>query len=118
MPDPGHPIRAVRWAGPQDATAVVEATGDIDLNHSPAFQSGLAEVLHRQPSGIIVDLSAVAYMDSSGVASLVKLLARSRQAKATLRLAGMNDRVRSIFETTRLDRVFDIFATAEEALRT
>jgi len=64
----------------------------------------------------VVDLSGVGYMDSSGVASLVKLLARVRRRQVDLKLAGMTRRVRSVFEITRLDTVFEIFASVQEAL--
>ena len=65
---------------------------------------------------IVVDLSGVPYMDSSGVASLVKLLARIRKTGIELRLCGLTDRVRSIFEITRLDSVFQIYPSQQEAL--
>ncbi|KPK83598.1 MAG: hypothetical protein AMJ81_07870 [Phycisphaerae bacterium SM23_33] len=103
--------------GPGASTALVEAVGDIDMQRSADFQRGLMEVLDRRPRQIVVDLSGVAYMDSSGVASLVKLLARVRREKIGLRLAGLTSRVRSVFEITRLDSVFDIFGSAQEALQ-
>ena len=113
----GEPsIQHVRWVGAEADAAVMEAAGDIDLHHSAEFQRGLMEVLDRRPRQIVVDLTGVAYMDSSGVASLVKLLARVRREKVALKLAGLTPRVRSVFEITRLDTVFDIFPTAQEAL--
>ena len=117
MSGPESPIQNIRWIGPENDTAVVEAAGDIDLHRSAAFQRGLMEVLSRRPRRIVVDLSGVAYMDSSGVASLVKLLARVGREKVDLRLAGLTARVRSVFEITRLDTVFEISSTAQEALQ-
>ena len=61
-------------------------------------------------------LADVPYMDSSGVASLVKLLSRARKSGSELALANLNDRVRSVFEITRLDSVFRICGSEEEAL--
>jgi anti-anti-sigma factor len=110
---PQSSIRSVRKVGPD---TVVEAVGDIDLRSSQDFQQALLAVAEEKPRRIVVDLSAVPYMDSSGVASLVKLLSRARKVGATLHLAGLNERVRSIFEITRLERVFDIRSTAQEAL--
>jgi anti-anti-sigma factor len=107
------PVRRVRWVG---RTAVVEAQGDIDLARSNRFQHALLEVLDERPERMVVDLADVPYMDSSGVASLVKLLARAGRQEVSLRLAGMSRRVRSIFEITRLDTVFEIYPTQEEAL--
>jgi len=112
-PSPDSPVREIRWV---DQTAVVHVVGDVDLSRSTEFQQSLLALMDRKPERIVVDLAGVEYMDSSGVASLVKLLSRSRKAGAQLSLVGLGERVRSIFEITRLDTVFDIFATIEEAM--
>ena len=117
MTEAGSPIRNVEWVGQDRRTVVVEAAGDIDLNRSADFQRGLLELAAQNPARIVVDLAGVAYMDSSGVASLVKLLARVRRANGVLKLAGLTPRVRSVFEITRLDTVFEICPNTEEALK-
>jgi len=111
------PIRNVRWVGPDNKAVVVEAAGDIDLHRSTTFQQGLLDVARGGPERIVLDLAGVGYMDSSGVASLVKLLARVRRDGVELKLAGLTPRVRSVFEITRLDTVFDIHGSTEEALQ-
>lgn len=112
-PSQDSPIREVRWVGPD---AVVDAAGDIDLRRSVVFQHDLLALMDRKPERILINLRDVPYMDSSGIASLVKMLSRTRKSGATLLLCAMNDRVRSLFEITRLDSVFSIFGTEEEAL--
>lgn len=107
-------IRNVRWV---EHTVVVEAAGDIDLNSSPAFQQALLALMDRKPKRIVVNLAGVSYMDSSGVASLVKLLSRARKGGAELYLVQLADRVRSVFEITRLDSVFRICNSEQEAMR-
>jgi anti-sigma B factor antagonist len=107
------PIRDIRWS---DGTAVVEVAGDVDLVHSVAFQQALLELLDRDPQRIVLDLTHVPYMDSSGVASLVKLLSRARRQGVRLTLTELRDRVRSVFEITRLVDVFEICPTEAEAL--
>jgi anti-sigma B factor antagonist len=107
------PVRAVRREGP---ATVVEVAGDVDLNRSQDFQAALLSVMEPPPQQVVVDLTAVPYMDSSGVASLVKLLSRCRRQNIPLALAGLNERVRSVFQVTRLDTVFDIFPSPREAL--
>jgi anti-sigma B factor antagonist len=111
--DSGSPVRNVRWIG---QAAIVEVAGDIDINRSNDFQQALLAVLDEKPERIIVHLGAVPYMDSSGVASLVKLLSRARKANIKVFLVQLCDRVRSIFEITRLDNVFSICKTEQEAL--
>ncbi|MHC4295537.1 MAG: STAS domain-containing protein, partial [Planctomycetota bacterium] len=97
-------------------SVVVDVTGEIDLNSSLEFQQVLLRVLDKRPVRIVINLTEVSYMDSSGVASLVKLLSRVRKADSSLHLVGLQDRVRSVFEITRLDSVFDIRETEAEAL--
>ena len=112
--EPGDsPVQAVRW---QETIAIVDVAGDIDLNRSFDFQKSLLDVLEKQPQRIIVNLAQVPYMDSSGVASLVKLLSRTRKCGAQLYLVGLTKRVQSLFEITRLDVVFNICATEKAAL--
>ena len=106
-------ITKVRW---EETVAVVTVAGDVDLHRSLALQKELLAVLDQKPSRMVVDLSAVPYMDSSGVASLVKLLSRVRALGAKMALAAPTPKVRSIFEITRLNSVFEIHESVEEAL--
>ena len=107
------PVTSIRWA---DRNAIVEVVGVMDLPHSSAFQEELMVLLEKNPGRIIVDLSRVPYMDSSGLASLVKLLSRSRKKDIVVSLAGLTGRVQSLFEITRLEKVFEMHATIAEAL--
>ena len=110
---PPNPIRDVRWVGRK---VVVDVAGDVDLGRSVVFQQALLRVLDEGPERIVVNLADVPYMDSSGVASLVKLLSRAQKRGLGVGLTALSDRVRSIFEITKLASVFDIYATVEEAL--
>ncbi len=106
-------LRTVRREG--DAV-IAEVVGEVDLRGAPAFQQAVLALAAEKPKRLIIDLSGVPFMDSSGVASLVKLLARTRKAHTDLRLAGLNGHVRGVFEITRLAEVFDIYDGVEEAL--
>ena len=108
-----EPVRQVRWI---DRVVIVDAEGEIDLNSSSAFQDALLKLLDKNPDRIILNLSGVSYMDSSGVASLVKVLSRIRKGSTSLHLVGLCDRVQSVFEITRLDSVFHICSSEQEAM--
>lgn len=97
-------------------TVVVSIRGDVDLVESPEVRRRLLELANGKPARLVVDLAGVGYMDSSGVASLVEALQRVRSYQGTLVLAAPTPRVRSIFEIARLDTIFQIVATREEAL--
>jgi anti-sigma B factor antagonist len=65
---------------------------------------------------VVVDLSGVSYMDSSGVATLVEGLQLSRTYGGAFRLAGLGGAVREVFRFAKLEKVFQIYPDANEAL--
>lgn len=113
MHDTTSSIKEIR-RGP-DATVVV-LTGDIDLHHVPGVHPVLLGECANKPGTLIIDLGEVGYMDSSGVGVLVHAFQKVKANKGRLRLIRMNQRVRGIFEITRLDKYFVICDSEEEAL--
>jgi len=98
----------------QDAI-VISPKGDVDMSNSPELQRNLKETLKGRPIRLIVDLSNVPYMDSSGVATLVEAMQISRRQSTNLVLCSLQAKVRSVFEIARLDRVFRITADQDAA---
>lgn len=95
--------------------AIVRPVGEIDLSCASILRRRLSEVQAQKPGRLIIDLSGVPYMDSSGVATLVEAMQISRRAGGKLVLCRLQDKVRSIFEIARLDMVFKIVPGLEEA---
>jgi anti-sigma B factor antagonist len=106
-------VLPVQWVG---TTAIVPLAGQIDLHQTPMVHKALVEVCEQRPVRLIIDLHDVEYMDSSGIGTLVELFRRVHGHGGELLLCGMCQRVRSVFEITKLDRFFKICTTAEEAL--
>lgn len=98
------------------SAVVVLPSGEIDLNASPVLRQELKRVQTARPERLIVDLSGVPYMDSSGVATLVEAMQIARKNSTRLVLCGMQDKVRSIFEIARLDTVFTIAPDSQTAM--
>ena len=98
-----------------DDGVVITPEGEIDLIRSPQFRAELIELLDQGTGRLIVDLSQVPFMDSSGVATLVEALQVQRRKGRKLVLCGLQAKVRSIFEISRLDRVFQITEDAAAA---
>ena len=96
--------------------AVVSPCGEVTVFTSPTLRSRLREVIAEGARQIVMDLSAVTYVDSSGVATFVDALREVRQVQGRLVLAGVNPRVRGVFEIARLDTLFPMTDTVEEAL--
>jgi anti-sigma B factor antagonist len=100
-----------------DGAVVLSPEGDVDLSRSPQLRMSLRAAQGARPARLIVDLVGVDYMDSSGIATLVEGLQNARRSGTTMVLCGMKERVRSIFEIARLETVFTIVESREEALR-
>ena len=99
----------------QGGLQIVAFEGDVDLENSPAARAVLLEAVERG-SGVLVDLSGVGYMDSSGVASLVEAYQESKKRGARFALVAVNPPALRVLELARLDRVFTVHASLEEAL--
>ncbi len=102
-----------------DAGFLLRLKGDMDMNTSSDVRSALADVLKQRSSGmkaILIDLSQVRYMDSSGIATLVEVMQNCMKIKARLRLFELSPPVRDVFELARLSSVFEIFATGNDAM--
>jgi anti-sigma B factor antagonist len=93
--------------------------GDVDMNTSSNVRSAIAEAFRQKTPGmkaLLIDLSQVHYMDSSGIATLVEGMQNCRKVGAQLRLFELSQPVRDVFELARLASVFEIYATMNDAL--
>ncbi len=96
---------------------VVDISGDVDLHRSPALRETLAKLIDETPGRLVLNLKEVGYMDSSGVATLVEALQRIQRKQGRLLLHSLSPRVQSIFEIARLESIFEIYQSEDEALR-
>lgn len=99
----------------QGDVTVVALSGDVDLESSPKVRTALLDSVNAR-SGVVVDMSAVAYIDSSGVASLVEAFQSARKANTLFALAAVSEPAMRVLELARLDQIFAIYATVEEGL--
>ncbi len=99
----------------RDGLVVLRPLGDVDLSSSKDLQHAVRQTMDGKPKRVVVDLAGVPYMDSSGVATLVEAMQIARKQSTDLVLASMQAKVRSIFEIARLDRVFTIVDSVEDA---
>jgi anti-sigma B factor antagonist len=101
---------------PQDQPIVLPLEGEIDLHVSPQIGASLAAIIQKKPAKVVVDLSKVTYIDSSGLAVLIEAMQNVGGYGGMFALSGLQDGVRPIFEIARLDQVFRIFPTTAAAL--
>ena len=81
-------------------TAVIELTGDVDRDAEAALDAAYAQV--EGVNSVVLDFKAVPYINSTGIAVIVGLLARARRNGQTLGARGLTEHYRQIFEITRL----------------
>jgi anti-sigma B factor antagonist len=96
---------------------VVSVNGEIDLHNSPELrQALLSSLVPKPPKKFVLNLSRVPYMDSSAVAVLVELLQKMRPGGGKVYLVGAQPRVKGLLEIARLDSIFKLTASEEEAI--
>ena len=99
-----------------DAPNVLPLEGEIDLHVSPRVSASLGAIIEQKPERVVVDLSKVSYIDSSGLAVLIEGMQNVEAYGGKFILAGIQENVKPIFEIARLDQVFIIFPHVDAAL--
>lgn len=100
----------------QGNVQIISVAGALDASTSEDFKVYVNGLIERDHDHLVVDLSAIPFMDSSGLGALVSLFKRVRARGGDLKLAAANDTVHKVFTLTRLDRVFDLCEDVETAL--
>lgn len=95
---------------------VVDVTGEIDVYTAPALREELTGLIDREHTDLIVDLTAVKFMDSTGLGVLVGALKKVRTLGGDLRLVIDQEKILKVFRITALTQVFTIHTTIDEAL--
>ena len=100
-----------------DKITIFDVSGDIDLATSPELRKALLrEVKELRMPRVVVNLQAVRYIDSSGVASLVEGLKASRDVGSRFVLCGLNTRVVEVLRLSKLRSIFEVCDNEEQAL--
>ena len=102
---------------PKSAPAnVFTPEGAIDLHVSPELRTALRAIIDEKPKRLVVDLSHVPYVDSSGIAVLIGAMQSLELDGGVFRLAGAQETVMTILESAKLDKYFRLFPSVEAAL--
>ncbi len=97
------------------AAATLKISGEIDLHASPELRAQLQECSKAKTPLLLLDFTSVDYIDSSGLATLIEYVRESGSFGGKLALFGLQKKVRTIFDLVRLNELFVITDTAEEA---
>lgn len=96
-------------------TALVQVQGEVDMYTSPSLRDTLARFFKKDITAVVVDLTNVSFMDSSGIATLVEGLQWSKEQNRRFILAGLGDTVYNALSLTKLDNVFTIHENVHQA---
>lgn len=96
--------------------AVVQVEGQLIVGNRQELKELVQAALDRGDRRLLIDFSRTGYIDSSGLGALVSISKKIREAGGELRLSGLNEDLRSLFELTKLDTLFAIAETPKQAL--
>jgi len=95
---------------------VIDVSGEVDIYTTPQFKEAVTEILQQGHIHIIINLTDVSYMDSSGFGTLLSATKRLRPQNGGIFLVGCNEAVSRMLDITRLNTIFTVVHTEEEAV--
>jgi anti-anti-sigma factor len=111
---PGAEFRAeVRQ---HDRTGVIDLHGEINLGADQALAAAYEAAVRGDPTTVVLNFAHVDYINSTGIALIVGLLARARKEHRTVRAFGLSEHYRQIFAITRLSDFMGIYADEDSAV--
>lgn len=100
-----------------EQVAVIRGEGRLNMVSAPLLRDAVAASISEGRPRVVVDLSGVDFMDSSGLGALVGCLKTTRQAGGDLRIAAPSEQVTMVLQLSNLDRILTSYPTAEDAYR-
>jgi anti-sigma B factor antagonist len=99
----------------RDGCAVLAATGEVDVATAPQLRQEAVRLVSAGHTRLVIDLSGVDFLDSTGLGVVVGVLKRVRTYDGELAIAGAENHVRKVFDITRISDVLPMFETVDEA---
>lgn len=101
------------WSG---RTAVVTATGEIDITNADGLRDALLTALNSGALGLVADMTATTFVDSAGVAALVRASRRAAATEAAVRLAATAPAVLRVLNLVGIDQLIEVHPSVTEAI--
>jgi len=118
MPDLPTSSELIASVQQEQDNLIIAIKGEIDLQSSPELRVAMLGLLKKYtPKKLILNLSRVAYMDSSAIAVLVEMLKQMNARGGKICLTALQPRVKGLLEIVRLNTIFPIFETDQEAMK-
>jgi anti-sigma B factor antagonist len=100
----------------KNGLVVCYVDGEIDINTAPDIKKHFEKVLSKKAPKIVINFAKVTYVDSSGLATLVEILKLMRTYGGKMKLSNLSPKIKSLFEITKLEKLFDIMADESSAI--
>lgn len=100
-----------------DNVPIVDLSGDVDAYTCAKLREAIVELLDQGDSRVVIGMSNVDYIDSTGLGTLVGGLRRVSEQKGAMAISGANPQVRKVLSITGLSKVFSLFDDETEAIR-
>ncbi|MBF0344944.1 MAG: STAS domain-containing protein [Nitrospirae bacterium] len=101
----------------RNGVVVISPSGEIDMYSSPLLRKELISFTKKKISPVIVALRDVTYIDSSGIATFVEALKRMMPYNGKLKIAEIPESIMKIFNFSKLDKVFDMYESIDDAIK-
>lgn len=112
---PANPTDVEIRKSEEEKAKILTLEGEIDLHASPKLRAELQKLVKDKEAIVLVDFSGVKYIDSSGLATLVEYVRESKAYKGRIALVGLQPKVKMVFELVRLNELFTITDTKQDA---
>ena len=100
----------------EEGVELISLEGALDFGSSPEIRRKLSEVAEKKPPKLLIDLKKVGYIDSSGLATFIELFQKMKRYNGKLVFFNLSQSVRNVFEVAKLESVFQLAKSQEEAL--
>lgn len=100
----------------EENIGIIKIAGNLDADSVSLFKKETAKIVDEGCHTLILDCTGMAFVDSMGLGALISLLRKVRTLKGDLKVAGLNKEVKTVFEITRLHRLFDVSADLKSAI--
>ena len=99
-----------------EQTHLIAVRGEVHVSTAPEFSERLNDAIAKGKTGVVIDMTDVEFIDSTGLSVLLNALRRVTRQQGSLALVVSNPTVLRLFEITRLDSTFDIAPTRQDAI--
>lgn len=96
--------------------SVLSVRGEVDVYSAPTLRDNLTELREAGAEAVVVDLTEVAFLDSTGLGALIGARTEAESSGGRLAIVCTNDRILKLFTITGLDSVFSIYPSIDEAV--